>query len=896
MKIKFESNQEYQLEAIQAVTGVFEGQPLGEQLYTLSMESDELYGIAAYANQLLLSPEAILENVRRVQEANGLEPSERLEAIEIPDGSIALNFSVEMETGTGKTYVYLRTIYELHRLYGFRKFIVAVPSVAIREGVLSNLRLTKEHFSALYDNVPVDYWVYDSKQVSRLRSFATENTLQILIINIDAFNKPSNNVIFLPNDRLSGFRPIEFIRAAHPIVIVDEPQNFESDPAKRALASLNPLCTLRYSATHRNPYNLLYRLDPVRAYDLGLVKQIEVTSVLEDKNFNIPYLKLKEVKATKSSISAKVELDVWNGKATMRKSVTLKQGSDLYELSGQREPYQGYVVDEIDAGFKYVSFANGVRLEEGKEQGVNADDLMRAQIRETVREHLNKELTVSRLPEGERLKVLSLFFIDRVANYRGEDAKFRRWFEEAYRELSTLPAYASLNLPPVEQVHGGYFAEDRTGWKDTSGNTQADEEVYEKIMRDKERLLSLEEPLRFIFSHSALREGWDNPNVFQICTLNETRSEVKKRQEIGRGLRLPVRENGERSFDARINRLTVIANESYRDFAKALQTEIKEETGLDFGQGRIKNSRERRTLKLKKGWELNEDFRTLWKQIKHHTRYRVEFDTEDLVQRAAKAIREMPKVERPRYRIEKGRIIRLGKVLETELARVNTEDLDFRPAVPDLLAYLQRETELTRGTLARILKESGRLADAKVNPQQFIDQALAAIRNTLEALMVEGIKYERLEGEAYDMMLFESKELIGYLDKIIDVERSIYDGVIFQSDVEHKFAEALDKREDVRLFVKLPDWFEVDTPLGKYRPDWAVVMVDGEQEKLYFICETKGSKDPTKLRISERLKIESGRAHFKALEVPYVVETSADELSPERVKKVSLRASITNNG
>jgi type III restriction enzyme len=884
MKIKFESNQEYQLEAIQAVTGVFEGQPLGEQLYTLSMESDELYGIAAYANRLLLSPEALLENVRRVQEANGLEPSERLEAIEIPDSGIALNFSVEMETGTGKTYVYLRTVYELNRLYGFKKFIIAVPSVAIREGVLSNLRLTKEHFDTLYGNVPVDYWVYDSKQVSRLRSFATENTLQILIINIDAFNKPSNNVIFLPNDRLSGFRPIEFIQATNPIVIVDEPQNFESDQARRALASLNPLCTLRYSATHRNPYNLLYRLDPVRAYDLRLVKQIEVTSVLEEENFNVPYLALKEVKATKNSISAKVDMDVWDGSATKRKSVTLKQGSDLYMLSGGREPYRGYVVDEIDAAFKYVSFANGVRLEEGQEQGVNADELMRAQIRETVREHLNKELAIARLPEGQRLKVLSLFFIDRVANYRGEDAKFRRWFEEAYLELSALPAYASLNLPPVEGVHGGYFAEDKTGWKDTLGNTKADEEVYEKIMRDKERLLSLEEPLRFIFSHSALREGWDNPNVFQICTLNETKSEVKKRQEIGRGLRLPVRENGERSFDERINRLTVIANESYKDFAKALQTEIEEETGVAFGQERIKNSRERRTLKLKKGWELNEDFRALWERIKHHTRYRVEFDTEDLVLRAAKAIREMPKVERPRYRIEKGRIVRLGEDLETALVRVNTEGRDFRPAVPDLLAYLQRETELTRGTLVRILKESGRLADAEVNPQQFIDLALAAIRNTLEALMVEGIKYERLEGGSYDMMLFESKELIGYLDKIVEVSNSVYDGVIFQSEVERGFAEALDKREDVKLFVKLPDWFEVDTPLGKYRPDWAVVMVDGEQEKLYFICETKGSKDMTKLRVSERLKIESGRAHFQALEVPYVVETSAAELSPERVR------------
>ncbi len=887
MKIKFESNQEYQLEAIASVVDVFDGQPLAEQALAVPMEIafSELFEVLGVSNRLLLTPEAILGNIQKVQENNGLSKSEKIESIVYPDSpGIPLNLSVEMETGTGKTYVYLRTIYQLHAKYGFKKFIIAVPSVAIREGVLSSLRLTREHLAEIFQNIPVDSWVYDSKQVSKLRQFATENTLQILVINIDAFNKATNNVIFRDNDKLSGLPPIEFIRATNPIVIVDEPQNFESDQAKKALASLNPLCTLRYSATHRNPYNCLYRLDPVRAYDLKLVKQIEVSSVIEEENFNIPYVALESIKATKNSISAKASIDISDGTTTKRKSVKLEGNSDLYALSGERELYQGYTVEEINASFNYVSFSNGVRLEVGQAQGVNQDELMRVQIRETVREHLNKELAFASLPQGERLKVLSLFFIDRVANYRGEEAKIKQWFEQAYLELSALPVYARLGLPSVEQVHQGYFAQDNKGVaKDTTGNTQADDEAYEKIMQDKERLLSLEEPLRFIFSHSALREGWDNPNVFQICTLNETKSEVKKRQEIGRGLRLPVRENGERSRDPRLNRLTVIANESYKDFAKALQIEIEQDTGTKFGEDRIKNTRDRRTIKLKKGWELNEDFRQLWEQIRHHTRYQVVYESQDLVREAAKAIKEMSPVEPPRFRIERGRILALGENLETQFAGVSTPtSTDFRATIPDLLAYLQRETELTRSTLAQILVQSGRLADVNKNPQQFLDLVSARLQDTLQNVMVGGIKYEKLEG-FYDMMLFESRELETYLDRILEVNRSIYDGVAYDSEVERKFAQTLDQHGDVRLFLKLPNWFEVATPLGPYRPDWAIVMVDDGHEKLYFACETKGGTDLSKLRLSERLKIACGNAHFDALKVPYIVEYSAENLSAEKV-------------
>ncbi len=582
MKIQFSGNQQYQLDAIQATVDLFEGQPLAGGAFEFRYES--LTGLAltefGCGNQVVLSPEAILGNLQAVEQRNLIENSDKLES---------MDFSVEMETGTGKTYVYLRTLYELNVRYGFTKFVIVVPSVAIREGVLSSLRLTREHFQALYGNLPVDAWVYDSAQVSRLRQFAGSNQMQVLVINIDAFNKKDIAVIHNDRDSMSGRKPIEFIQSTRPIVIIDEPQNMESEKAKEAIASLNPLCTLRYSATHRNLYHQIYRLDPVRAYDLRLVKRIEVASIVDMPEFSKPYIALKAIN-TGRSLTAKIEIDVTRDKAAERRTITARHGQDLFELSNEREAYRGHLIRNIDAGLKKIEFANGVEVQVGEQSGANADALMRTQIRETVREHLEKELRVLSLPEGQRLKVLSLFFIDRVANYAAEDGKIRRWFVEAYEELRASPRYAKLPALSVDAVHNGYFAQDKGKPKDTSGATKADDDAYELIMRDKERLLSLEEPLRFIFSHSALREGWDNPNVFQICTLNETRSPMRKRQEIGRGLRLPVRENGERCTDLFVNKLTVVANESYKDFASALQNDFEEECGISFG-GRIENAR-----------------------------------------------------------------------------------------------------------------------------------------------------------------------------------------------------------------------------------------------------------------------------------------------------------------
>jgi len=880
MKIKFDSNQQYQLDAVNAVVDVFDGQPRARGRFEVSLIGGAagLFEELGVGNALAIGEDALLENARTVQERNEITLSEKLHG---------LNFAVAMETGTGKTYIYLRTAYELHARYGFTKFVVVVPSVAIREGVLKNLQLTEEHFRALYANTPCDYWGYDAARVSSVRQFANSNQLQIMIMNIDAFNKPASNVIHQDNDRLSGRKPVEFVQAARPIVIVDEPQNMESEGSKTAIESLNPLCTLRYSATHKNAYTMLYKLDPVRAYDLKLVKRIEVDSIVERADFNRPYIRVDAITPAKDRISAKLTIDVQAASGPVRKAVTVSKRKasdvvDLYEKSGKRELYQGYVIDDINANSNVVSFKNGHSVHLHEAVGARTDDVMRAQVFETVQEHLEKERRFFRaLPEGGRLKVLSLFFIDRVANYTGEDAKIRRWFEEAYVELAARERYTALNLPPVASVHNGYFAESSGVAKDTTGRTKADEDAYALIMKDKERLLSRDEPLRFIFSHSALREGWDNPNVFQICTLNETRSEMRKRQEIGRGLRLPVDESGNRVFDDAINRLTLVANESYADFAKALQNQIEDERGVRFKE-RIENKRLRRAANLKEGWQFNADFMELWGRIKHKTRYSVEYDSENLIQSASLALRAMPAIEPPKIvrRVDEILIGARGVATQMRSAERDLELPDAVTNVPDILGQLQRETELTRRTLAEILKRSGRLQDLLINPQQFTDMALRAVRRTLDEVMADGIRYETIEGTEYEMTIFETKAINGYENRMVEVSKSLYDAIEADSDVEAKFAQGLDGREDIKLFLKLPDWFKIDTPVGTYNPDWAIVkQVHADETKLYLIKESKSTHDPAKRRPEENVKIHCGHAHFDALDgVEYAVATSVDEV------------------
>lgn len=992
MKLQFDPNQGFQLDAVAAVTDLFDGQPQGAPEYSVinvgslgglfaGQESTEL----GVGNRLLLAEERLRDNLRGIQARNDIEvadPTAAPEAWELFDGPAnqarhCPHFSVEMETGTGKTYVYLRTIFELSRRYGFQKFIIVVPSVAIREGVLKNYEITAEHFRALYNNPSYEHFVYDAKKVNRLRQFATGTMLQILVINIDAFRKNftgteeerKSNVIYKESDRLSGRQPIEFVQAARPIVIIDEPQSVDStDRAQEAIKALNPLCTLRYSATHRNPYNLVYRLDPVRAFELKLVKQIVVACAAAEGAANDAFVRVENIKY-QPRIQAKLRIHVQTLEGPKEKSVTLKQGADLFTLSGERANYrEGFEVAEINAepGSEYLRFSNGRTLRLGEEIGGLRDDIWRVQIKHTVRKHLDKELQV----RARGIKVLSLFFVDRVANYRdyGADGqpvkgKFAEVFEAVLAELARDERYRELVWlkEPVKRLHDGYFAQDRKGvLKDTRGDTQADDEVYNLIMKEKERLLSLDEPLRFIFSHSALREGWDNPNVFQICTLNETRSAMKKRQEIGRGLRLPVDQNGMRVFDESVNKLYVMANESYEDFARALQTEYEEDCGVTFGkvpltaiaklirvvdgaeqpigrpaaeqiraslveqkmldmEGRlqpafdpkradfklelpsvhrdlvpavidllagyqierhIRRDRDEGVNRLKKEVTLSPEFQALWNRIKPRTTYRVEFETDVLVRRAVEAVRRMEKIEAPKIRVAAGRVqVAKGGVLATAVSISEERPVYASQALPDILAYLQNETELTRSTLVRILRESQRLGDVFANPQRFLDQVAGILKHELHRLLIDGIKYERLGGGGIDteweMLLFKNEELVNYLTTV-QVNKSVYEYVVYDSEVEREFARKLDEREDIKLFVKLPGWFMIDTPVGKYNPDWAILKHDGQA--LYLVRETKSTRDFLKLRTSEADKVRCGQKHFEAIGVPFAVAVTADEV------------------
>ncbi|XCS12872.1 DEAD/DEAH box helicase family protein [Aeribacillus pallidus] len=965
MKLKFISDLDYQKQAIDSVVQIFKGQQMKQSNFTVYYGTQEEAGMIQTAlgvgNRVDLTPQEILKNVQAIQMKNGLPRSETL------DG---MNFSVEMETGTGKTYVYLRTIFELNKHYGFTKFVIVVPSVAIREGVYKSLQITKEHFDELYNRTPLEYFIYDSQKLDKVRNFATATTIQVMIINIDAFRKSFEdpekedkaNVIHRTNDRLNGYRPIEFIQQTNPIVIIDEPQSVDTTPkSKEAIASLNPLCTLRYSATHVDKYNMVYRLDAMDAYNQKLVKKIEVMSVRSEESFNVPYIKLVEVKEGK----AKIELDVETRGKVKRTTKTVKYGDDLYDISGERELYRGYMVEQIDwtEGNESIE-VNGHYLRVGDAIGdIDDDTIKRYQIRKTIEEHLDKELRLR--PRG--IKVLSLFFIDKVANYRDYDkdgnpvkGKYAVMFEEEYKKLIQKPKYRTLFNDidvdiDIEKIHDGYFAQDKKGkLKDSreGKSTEADTDVYNLIMKDKERLLSLNEPLRFIFSHSALREGWDNPNVFQICTLKDSAGTyVSRRQEIGRGLRLAVNQNGERVQDYYVNTLTVMANESYKEFVSTLQKEIEEDTGVKFGKiekhifaklvyvdekteepvqmgydlsvklyeelkrngyidkhsmvtSQLKEAIENYDLRLraefqpwisvivkeikrhlqalpikdatkKKKVKLNmsvfnqEEFRQLWDKIKYKTVYSVDFDSEQLIQTCIESIQTMPRIEKIRILSRKGKV-EIDRVTGVQAQTVSESVEDYvslHHTLPDVITELQNRTNLTRKTIVRILTGCKRLDDFKNNPQKFIEEATKIIQREMKQLLKDGVKYYKIGDDAYYAVeLFQNEELLAYLnDNAIPSEKSLFDHIVYDSDVEERFAKRFENDEKVKVYVKLPSWFKIDTPIGSYNPDWALVIEKDGEEKLYFVLETKGQEWEGDLRPGESAKIEFARKHFEAI-------------------------------
>lgn len=978
MKIQFENDLKYQNDAINSIVNIFEGQEICQSNFTVSTINDNLLAYQndlGIGNRLLLLEDEILNNVQNIQLKNGLPQTMNIKDIK------SMDFSVEMETGTGKTYVYLKTIFEMNKKFGFTKFIIVVPSIAIKEGTNKTLQITNEHFKAIFDNVNYDYFVYDSSNLEQVRDFATSSDIRIMIINIDAFKKSFTdkskdtkaNIIHRTNDRLSGQKPIDFISSTNPIVIIDEPQSVDNTPkSKEAISKLNPLCKIRYSATHRESYNLMYKLDSIDAFEQKLVKQIEVANVRTTDNQNLAYIKL--LKVSKKPITATIEVDINDKGTTKRVTKTIKDNTDLYELT-KRDIYSDINVLEIYVEDKneYVQLSNGTYLKIGESIGdVDEDSIKRLQIRKTIEEHLDKEIKLNE----KGIKVLSLFFIDKVANYRfynengvAQKGKFALWFEEEYEKVIKYPKYNTLfekhnDLEKdIEKIHDGYFSQDKKGnFKDSnetaSGELKSnadDEDTFNRIMKNKEKLLSFDDDLRFIFSHSALKEGWDNPNVFQICTLKEgSKSEIRRRQEIGRGLRICVNQNGERVYGFDVNTLTVMANETYEEFAIGLQKEIEKEDGIKFGliekhefanitikndkggieylgakqsevlfdyllenefldsKGKvndslraklrdnsfevpvefekakaqiinvlkkiagnlnIKNADDKKRIKVNKQVVLSPEFKDLWDRIKYQTTYRVDFDEDELIKECVKNIKNEVSVNKIKYLYSKAKNkitkagVEIDESSEIKDRYIDSEIIEYK--LPDIVTYIQNETNLTRKVVVDILLKSEKLNDFKNNPQKFIDSVIEVIKKTMSSFVVDGIKYQKLGDEYfYAQELFEQNELFGYLSKNMyenKNEKSPFNYTIYDSQIERKFAEDFDKNPDVKLFAKLPNWFKIQTPIGNYNPDWAVLIEKNSSEKLYFVVESKGSDLALDLRTSESAKIKCAQEHFKAL-------------------------------
>lgn len=942
MEFKFDPNQGFQVDAIEAITDLFDGQTRVQG--GMQCRGGQAGTLWAVANRLDLGESEILHNLRQVQRRNSIRPDKGLECIEekirTPDGEKPVrfpNFSVEMETGTGKTYVYLRTALELYHRYGMRKFIVVVPSVAIREGVLKTLEITEKHFGEFFGNPVYRYYVYDSSNLSQIRQFALPDSVEVMVMTLDSFNKASN-VIRQSTDRLQGETPLYLVQAARPILILDEPQNMESEKAITALATLDPLFALRYSATHRNPYNVVYRLTPAEAYQKGLVKKIEIDPVVRENEENRPYVRVDDIQTQKTKVTARLTVHKLMKTGQVKEAkVTVRPGDSL-EKKSNRSEYAGWEVDEINPGGGFVRFANNVELKLAEEQGADKEAIFDAQIRSTIDEHFHKQ---ARLRDAG-IKVLSLFFIDRVASYADEEGIIRKLFDRAFNDLKAK--YPDWKELAPEDVRAAYFAEKRrkggvTEMLDSiSGETKEDVEAYDLIMRDKETLLSFPEPtddeetrrkkqVAFIFSHSALREGWDNPNVFQICTLNQTASPVKKRQEIGRGIRLAVQQSGLRVRDDQVNILTVVANESYRKYVETYQGEIAAEyreeiearygkpigdltaaerrkIEAEYGEGILPPPPRRkgeRKARLTKNAKLHDEFKGLWERIKHKTRYAVKLDTEALLKEVVPEI-DRAEIAPPRITITKAQIRvnddGIFEAMQTSAAKT-VKDLSGRWALPnlvdvmaDLLEHTSPPVRLTRRTLLELFRRAANKKAATDNPHEWATTAVRILKERLADHLVNGIEYIRVsdcpgsdqlpaEAKWYEMQQILDEEAIELFSKYVvpdsgkPLERSLYDAVPCDSETERQFVKDLEAREDVRLYVKLPYWFHIETPVGDYRPDWAIVMDGPEKDGkpvLYFVSETKGTERFSKtgsiadlkseLRPDEWRRIQCGAAHF----------------------------------
>ena len=852
MEFKFQKDLDFQINAINSIVRLFDSQKFVDEDYWNIVEN----GIIP--NKLDLNKSQILENLNDIQEQN------KITKTDLKD----MDFSIEMETGTGKTYVYLRTILELYKNYRFKKFMIVVPSIAIREGVIKNLQITEKHFKSLYDNIPYTYYEYDSKKINHIRQFARSSTIEIMIITIDSFTRDTN-IMNQERDSLNGQKPIDMINKTKPILILDEPQNMETKIVKESLKKLNPLFTLRYSATHKKLYNLVYQLTPIDAFKMNLVKKIEVSSVTEDNNYNDAFIHVADIKIVSRKIKAKLDVNKKMTNNTKLAVITVTNGDDL-SIKTDNPKYAGFIVTEINLKYNFIKFSNGIKLKLGQEQGKDKNKIIESQIMHTIDEHFQKY----ELLKHEGIKPLSLFFIDKVDNYLPENGFIKKTFERYFNIKKK--EFVDFKDIDVKKVHAGYFST-----MNTERSIQKDTLAFDLIMKHKEKLLSFDEPVQFIFSHSALREGWDNPNVFNICTLNQTVSSIKKRQEIGRGMRLPVNQKGDRITNKEYI-LTVIANESYVDYVSKLQQEYIDEYGNEFAAPKPASRKKRVILKTKHTFELDPNFKELWNKVSRKTRYEIKINTNTLINNCIKKINSEIALDSIKIKIDTVELnLKENKGIMTTFKGSSIQTLDKTFNIINIVENISNETNLTRNTIVKILIKINNMKLIFKNPHEFITSCILIIKQVLSDLLVNEIKYEKIK-EWYKMELFEDIET--YKDLVLQCNKSIYNGIVFDSEIEKKFAQDLDKKDErVKLFIKLPRKFTVSTPIGNYNPDWAIAMdktdATGQiQQKLYFVTETKGTKNINELRVSEKNKILYGKKHFDTIDIDYQIVTSTDDI------------------
>lgn len=1029
MKLQFK-HQKFQADAAKAVVDVFVGQPYLTPTYMIDRGYEKIEADGVKSSQIAikeeedftgwrnerivpeLSDKLILEHLQKVQRTNQIKPSDKLEG--------RYNLTIEMETGVGKTYTYIKTMYELNKHYGWSKFIVVVPSIAIREGVYKSFQVTQEHFAEEYGK-KIRFFIYSSKNLEEIATFASDSSINVMIINMQAFNKSvdaneklesgkradkNSAIIFRKLDSFRSRRPIDVIAKTNPILIIDEPQSVEGAATKKNLKLFCPLLTLRYSATHKSDsiYNMVYRLDAMEAYNKRLVKKIAVKGITESGSTateGFVYLESINVSKEKNP-TASIQFDCKGAKGIRQKNVTVGIGYNLYDNSGNLDEYKvGFVVKSIDGRDNSVEFLNGIKIFAGDVIGkVSEDQLRRIQIRETILSHLERERQLFH----KGIKVLSLFFIDRVEKYKQYDEDghpfngiYADMFEEEYNDIiGSMQLRAGdddyiryLDAISAHDTHAGYFSVDKKGkmtdskLSDKKEGTSDDIDAYDLIMKNKELLLDRDpkkSPVRFIFSHSALREGWDNPNVFQICTLKQSSSEVRKRQEVGRGLRLCVNQDGER-MDANvlgndvqsINVLTIIASESYDSFAKGLQTELadavagrpvavtadlfKDKVIVDAGgneqvvdgdtaqaiyfdlivngyidkkgvltdkyyadkaNGAIQVAEEvadsrdsvinildsvydSRAMQPEnardKNVELQVDpdklampeFKALWKRISPKSVYVVDFDTDELVNKAIASINRNLHVPKIFFKVETGAMDEIkskdslldGSAFSKSKSSTYDSSKQIRVGSSvkyDLIGKLVGETGLTRKAVVAILTgiEKPVFEQFKFNPEEFIIKAAALINDEKATAIIQHITYNVLD-EHYDTDIFTEPTIKGKLGtNAMKAQRHLYDHIVYDSTNERDFAADLDTNTDVAVYVKLPDSFYIATPVGHYNPDWAIAFYEGTVKHIYFVAETKGSMSSMQLRLIEESKIHCAREHFKAISNGNVVYDVVD--------------------